>query len=388
VVEASAPLLVSIPAVRQECKIAVAIPASNEEATIEAALTPFVLQYDSALRQVAYDSYEIIVFVNRSYDETARRARAFKAKHPEIALHVLEQHSVDAQPHAGHARGAVMALAAERMTTSGRRGIVATTDADSRVGDQWIAATLRALSHVDAVGGHIIPDIPLDDLERTSIERDQEHRNALVRLETLLDPVPWDPWPRHGNHQGASLALHALAFNRVGGVPLVPVLEDLGLYRALLLEDLRFKHDLGVKVITSTRRTGRVPGGFASDLEAIDAHLRGQRHYLVENPGRLASSMRARGMIRKLWLQRSHSNIELEALAGEALQIEPKDVRLRVNACRTAGRAIAHFKLDPWRRDHRDDLVPFDQALEIVTMLARNPATIEPFVDVYTHMER
>jgi len=160
VVEASAPLLVSIPAVRQECKIAVAIPASNEEATIEAALTPFVLQYDSALRQVAYDSYEIIVFVNRSYDETARRARAFKAKHPEIALHVLEQHSVDAQPHAGHARGAVMALAAERMTTSGRRGIVATTDADSRVGDQWIAATLRALSHVDAVGGHIIPDIP------------------------------------------------------------------------------------------------------------------------------------------------------------------------------------------------------------------------------------
>jgi len=83
-------------------------------------------------------------------------------------------------------------------------------------------------------------------------------------------------------------------------------------------------------------------------------------------------------MIRKLWLQRSHPNIELEALAGEALQIEPKDVRIGINACRTAGRAIAHFKLDPWRRDQHDDLVPFDQALEIVTMLARNPATIEP----------
>jgi len=93
-------------------------------------------------------------------------------------------------------------------------------------------------------------------------------------------------------------------------------------------------------------------------------------------------------MIRKLWLQRSHPNRELEALAGEALQIEPRDVRLRVNAYRTAGRAIAHFKLDPWRRDHHDDLVPFDQALEIVTMLACNPGAIEPFVDVHTDMTR
>jgi len=73
---------------------------------------------------------------------------------------------------------------------------------------------------------------------------------------------------------------------------------------------------------------------------------------------------------------------------SEALQIEPKDVRLRVNAYRTAGRAIAHFELDPWRRDHHDDLVPFEQALEIVTMLARNPATIEPFVDVHPDMTR
>jgi len=73
----------------------------------------------------------------------------------------------------------------------------------------------------------------------------------------------------------------------------------------------------------------------------------------------------------------NHARSQRAALLGTA---RPLDLASADRACSVCSHRGA--------RGFYDDLVPFDQALEIVTMLARNPATIEPFVEVHTDMTR
>ena len=62
---------------------------------------------------------------------------------------------------------------------------------------------------------------------------DVGYRLLRSQLESLLDPDPADPWPRHYQMFGASLALTAEIYERVGGLPVLPSLEDVALYRTL-----------------------------------------------------------------------------------------------------------------------------------------------------------
>lgn len=208
---------------------------------------------------------------------TRQNARAFARAHPHLALHVLAERDGE-PPTIGVARGTVMDAAAERMA---RRdgGLVATTDADSVVADDWIAANLHELRDVDAVGGRVIPAT-----FREADGLDHRYRFAIVRLESMLAPQAHDPWPRHGNHQGASLAMRTAAYARAGGVPAVRVLEDFGLVDALLATGATLRHSLRVRVVTSTRREGRAYGGFATHMHDLDEHVAGRRPYLVEHP--------------------------------------------------------------------------------------------------------
>lgn len=76
--------------------------------------------------------------------------------------------------------------------------------------------------------------------------RDAAYRQLCVCLEDLLDPTPADPWPRHHQHFGASLALTTRACRRVGGLPEVRFLEDKALCQALRRHDLVLRHSPGV----------------------------------------------------------------------------------------------------------------------------------------------
>jgi len=352
----------SFGAARAGCRVSVAIPASNEEAGISATLASLIAQRDFAGRPLDPELFEVIVFVNNTRDATSDCVRVFAAEHPAWAIHVAEEAPSNAPPHVGHARGTAMALAADRMTSEDRDGIVATTDADTRVGPRWLAATMRALETVDAVGGRVATEPPTEAGGRAALALDRHFKHAIVALECALDPVPWDAWPRHSNHQGASLALHARLYRRIGGVPALAALEDLGLYRALLLADARFRHDVAVQVVTSARRVSRIPGGYASDLDALDAHVRGERPFLVQHPADMATVLRNRGIVRTLWNAPPARRETLAPAAALALGRHPGEVLAVVDAAATAGRALAAFELDPRPRSSSARLVPIDEA--------------------------
>ena len=54
-------------------------------------------------------------------------------------------------------------------------------------------------------------------------------------LASLLDFVPHDPWPRHSDHTGASLAVRGDVYAAVGGIPPLPFREDIGFVARRLL---------------------------------------------------------------------------------------------------------------------------------------------------------
>ena len=62
---------------------------------------------------------------------------------------------------------------------------------------------------------------------------DVGYRRHLEALADLLDPDPHDPFPRHHQHFGASLAVTPALYAHVGGLPLLPSDEDVVLYRAI-----------------------------------------------------------------------------------------------------------------------------------------------------------
>jgi glycosyltransferase involved in cell wall biosynthesis len=292
----------AIPPVRPGCIVSVAIPARDEGSFIVPTLEAFARQRARDGAPLDPGAFEVIVFANDCADDTARRVRAFATSRPHLAVYVAESTLPPHERHVGFARRAGMNVAATRVRRAGPNGIVATTDADTLVSPDWIARTIEELRAVEAVGGRVVPAV-WAACEGADGERayalEHRYRYAVVRLETLLDPSDFDPWPRHGNHQGASFALRTRTYGRVGGTPALPVLEDLALYRALLRADVTFRHSLNVRVLTSGRRTSRVEGGYASQLYAIDAHVAGRATYLVEHPSETLALYRGRSAVRR-----------------------------------------------------------------------------------------
>ena len=88
----------------------------------------------------------------------------------------------------------------------------------------------------------------------------------------LLDPAPADPWPRHHQHFGASLALTARAYRRVGGLPEVRFLEDEALCQPLRRHDLALRHSPRVQVLTSARQRGAGGSGPVVAAARVAAH--------------------------------------------------------------------------------------------------------------------
>lgn len=244
--------------------VAVAVPARDEAATIIACLTALDIAAERSGEAVT-----IVVSANNCRDATAALARGFRPVAASII--VDEVNLAPAHAHAGGARRRAMDRA---VTVAGARGIIMTTDADSRVDADWIAANIAELENgADAVAGNITFDLAARKALPMLTDRDAEWQLAALhaRIEHLVDPRPHDPWPRHIWAWGASMAMTVRAYRAVGGVPRIPLAEDRALADAIDAAGLRLRRSLAPLVYTSPRRCGRAPGGFA---DLIDSYAR------------------------------------------------------------------------------------------------------------------
>jgi glycosyltransferase involved in cell wall biosynthesis len=135
----------------------------------------------------------------------------------------------------------------------------ATTDADSRVDPDWLAAQMRhdadMVLGVVRVGGW--RDIPAAAARRYL---------AGYRSKTH---------PDGGSHQhvhGANMGFRAEAYWRVGGFAAVASDEDVELVNRFETAALRIARDPRLSVVTSGRHAGRAPGGFAAHLRSLIAY--------------------------------------------------------------------------------------------------------------------
>lgn len=168
-------------------------------------------------------------------------------------------------PNAGAARRAALAMALAHLGEAD--GLLFTTDADSLPYPDWIATGVRALQEAEVVAGRIVRADGAADVRQCRIER---YYDRLHRHRRLIDPVPWEAHDSHHFGGGANIAIRASAYRQLGGFLPLESGED-----ARLLDDagragLRVRRDGAMLVETSSRREGRVVGGLAGLLRALD----------------------------------------------------------------------------------------------------------------------
>lgn len=278
------------------------IPAKDEATDLPATLAALAAQTDEAGFPLAPAQFEVLVLANNCLDDTARVVREFAAGQPQLGLYVAEVTLPSAEAHVGQARRLLLDEAARRLELAGNpAACLISTDADTRVAPDWLAATLRELdAGAAAVCGRILmaDANPACPVRRYQL-RDATYHLLRAHLETRLDPQPHDPWPRHHQHFGASFAVTLAAYRQVGGLPVVPYLEDEALFQSLLRHDLPVRHSPAVRVYTSGRQQGRVAVGLSWQLREW-ASL-GGREDLVPDPVEYVAELRLRRELRQHW---------------------------------------------------------------------------------------
>lgn len=254
---------------RPECNLAagarpvvVAIPARNEAVLLPACLAALAAQQGAP-------AFAVLVYANDCTDTTAAIARARIGCVP-YRLEVREVALPPDQRNAGAARRLAMAAACG-LAGDDPAALLLSTDADAQPRADWIA---RMVGHVaagaDAVAGRAVigaaESATLDPRVRLRSRREAHLARLMDRLASLVDPVAWDPWPRHAGHWGANFGVTLAAYCRSGGVPPVHVAEDRAMFAALDSVDARIRHAADSVVAVSARLEGRAAGGMADVL--------------------------------------------------------------------------------------------------------------------------
>jgi hypothetical protein len=252
------------------CHACIVMPARNEAAHLNAALDALADSVDLRGRLLPANSFEILLLLNNCTDDSLHVAVRWQLAHPAVALHVIERALPAHIAHVGTARRLLMDTAWLRLR--GRAGtVILSTDADTSVTRDWIAQNLLAVRQgAHAVGGAIhFAEGELESLPqgaRDAFRRDARYQSLMAELEHWLDPQAGDPWPRHLQHFGASLACTPEMYARSGGMPAIDSLEDVAFVDALRRIDARLRHAPPVVVYSSARMDGRAGMGLSNQL--------------------------------------------------------------------------------------------------------------------------
>ncbi|VXC49849.1 conserved hypothetical protein [Sphingomonas sp. T1] len=259
-----------------DARFCVCVPARDEADRL-----PILL--DALARQDVDGPIRVSILINNTVDDSvAAVARAQAAWGERLHLAVACHDIPPERAHAGTARRLAMDAGLARIDPD--RGVLISTDADTRPPSDWISAMLRAIdAGLDIVGGRIVVDDaePLAaDMNAMQVKLDRYW--ACVRaIEDDIDPCRWDPAPRHGDHTGASLAILAPLYRAAGGVPAIPAGEDRALVEAAVAAGGRLGHPLSVWTRVSARTIGRATGGMADHMQALSVRVaRGEPTFL------------------------------------------------------------------------------------------------------------
>jgi len=241
----------------------VVVPARDEQERVGACLLALARQ-----RRVDAGSFEVFLVLDHCRDDTRGRALAAASAAGRPALTIIDS----LIPGVGHARRAGMDAACRRLLDAGLPdGLIATTDADSRVAPDWLAVQLElAATGAQAIGGRI----ELEPNEAALLPPGvlaSRHERARERLASIRGD---SALCEHHQFSGASLALTARTYQEVGGLPDVDALEDEALQRLLEERGIPIVRSGRVRVTTSARTEGRAPRGLARDLGYADWRAR------------------------------------------------------------------------------------------------------------------
>jgi GT2 family glycosyltransferase len=235
----------------------IAIPVRDEAKRIGGCL--------AALARQSTPARHVVLLLNNCTDGTAEVIR--KQPPGPHQLHIVERRLEGSSASAGVARSLAMDYAASLPG----EGVLLSTDADAEVPENWVEANLRAIEEgADAVCGQAVID-PIEALLIPSHLHEDDAREVaygrlLDEIESILLPDSADPWPRHREDSGASIAITTSLFRSVGGVPLLASGEDRALIARLRSIDARVRHHPHIRVVVSGRIEGRAPGGMADTI--------------------------------------------------------------------------------------------------------------------------
>jgi hypothetical protein len=233
--------------------VGVVVPVHNEEELLGSALTAIDLAFADVLHEPIACRTAIVLDNCRDGSATIARdwIRALARRGGPHRAVVVRCRSAGV----GSARrlGASTLLRTWRAFSPGNIWL-ATTDADSRVPRGWISAQLAA----HEVGADIWAG-------RVMVEDWSPYGERMARL--WNQTYDRERLPVHG----ASLGFNAQMYLDVGGFSALRSGEDRALHQAIVEAGGRAATGREARVITSARRQGRAPLGFAHALASFDA---------------------------------------------------------------------------------------------------------------------
>ncbi len=301
-----------------DCRTAVIVPARNEEHSLPATLDALRLQVTPDGAPLPFGSYEVLLLLNNCTDASADAARRYAEQHSTFRLHIVEISLPPDQAHVGTARRILMDAACARLEHLPGTPAILSTDADTLVAADWIASNRAHLEKGAEVVGGVIHLLPhelelLDPGTRQAYLNDRAFQHLVARLESLLDPDPADPWPRHLEHFGASLGCTCSVYRRCGGMPAVKPLEDVAFIDALRKIGARIRHAVDVHIYTSSRLDGRAEVGLSGQLRHWRADYAAGLPQLAESAEWLEHRFRSMHALRLLHRTGPSDSVQLDA---------------------------------------------------------------------------
>lgn len=224
--------------------IAVLIPARDEEELLPRCLRSVL----EACRRLPHGvTSDIVIVVDRSTDSTR-----------EIAEDLIQHKGVVIETNVGSvgsSRALAARIALRRYKGTRERCWLANTDADCEVPSDWL---IRQISIAECGYAAVAGIIDVDTFA--------DHDASVPHQFRLTYLIHTDG--THPHVHGANLGVRADAYLESGGWSHLLTAEDHDLWQRLLRGKHRRSSTASLRVVTSGRRTGRAPHGFADALAA------------------------------------------------------------------------------------------------------------------------